>query len=145
MWLKTAVILAWAVGSYLLLLLGALAAWQRVLSAASLGLAMAGIGFSVGWYLGGLNFQVEHHLFPKVCHVHYPALSRIVEEKCATHGVRYTAQPTLRAAIASNVRWLRELGRPANPDAPAASPGSVDSNQYATRLPCDRIGWPLQS
>ena len=47
MWLKTAVILAWAVGSYLLLVLGALAAWQRVFSAASLGLAMAGIGFSV--------------------------------------------------------------------------------------------------
>ena len=65
----------------------------------------------LGWYLGGLNFQVEHHLFPKVCHVHYAALSRIVEATCAAHGVRYTAQPTLRAAIASNVRWLRELGR----------------------------------
>jgi len=54
---------------------------------------------------------VEHHLFPKVCHVHYPALSRIVEQTCAAHGVRNTAQPSLRAAIASNVRWLRELGR----------------------------------
>jgi linoleoyl-CoA desaturase len=65
----------------------------------------------LGWYLGGLNFQVEHHLFPKVCHVHYPALSRIVEETCAAHGVRYTAQPSLRAALGSNVRWLRQLGR----------------------------------
>jgi len=69
----------------------------------------------LGWYLGGLNFQVEHHLFPKVCHVHYRALSRIVEETCAAHGVRYTAQPTLRAAVASNVRWLRALGRRAGP------------------------------
>jgi linoleoyl-CoA desaturase len=65
------------------------------------------------WYLGGLNFQVEHHLFPKVCHVHYPALSRIVEATCAAHGVRYTAQPTLGAALAANVRWLRDLGQEA--------------------------------
>jgi linoleoyl-CoA desaturase len=65
----------------------------------------------LGWYVGGLNFQIEHHLFPKVCHVHYRALSRIVEEKCAAHGVRYAAQRTLGAALASNVRWLRELGR----------------------------------
>ena len=36
----------------------------------------------LGWYLGGLNFQVEHHLFPRVCHLHYPALARIVEETC---------------------------------------------------------------
>lgn len=63
------------------------------------------------WYLGGLNFQIEHHLFPKICHVHYPALSRIVEATCLAHGVRYTVQPTLVAAIASNVRWLRGLGR----------------------------------
>jgi linoleoyl-CoA desaturase len=63
------------------------------------------------WYLGGLNFQVEHHLFPKICHLHYPALSRIVEATCAAHGVRYTAQPSLRAAVVANVRWLRRLGR----------------------------------
>jgi linoleoyl-CoA desaturase len=77
----------------------------------------------LGWYLGGLNFQVEHHLFPKVCHVHYPALSRIVEATCAAHGVRYTAQPSLRAAIASNVRWLRKLGRAAT--APADWPQPI--------------------
>jgi len=82
------------------------------------------------WYLGGLNFQVEHHLFPKVCHVHYPALSRIVEETCAAHGVRYTAQPSLRAALASNVRWLRELGRPVPPPAVAAA-GASASGQPA--------------
>jgi linoleoyl-CoA desaturase len=66
----------------------------------------------LGWYLGGLNFQVEHHLFSRVCHVHYPALSRIVEETCRDHQLRYRCQPTLRGALASNVRWLRSLGLP---------------------------------
>lgn len=75
----------------------------------------------LSWYLGGLNFQVEHHLFPQVCHVHYAALSRIVEDTCAAHGVRYMAHPTLGAAIGSNVRWLRELGRGARAEAVAVA------------------------
>jgi linoleoyl-CoA desaturase len=54
---------------------------------------------------------VEHHLFPHVCQIHYPAISRIVEAACAAHGVRYTAQPSFPAALAANVRWLRALGR----------------------------------
>lgn len=74
----------------------------------------------LGWYLGGLNYQVEHHLFPKVCHVHYRALAPIVEEVCARNGVRYRAQPSLRAAVAANVRWLRLLGSEQSPQ-PAGS------------------------
>lgn len=66
----------------------------------------------LGWYLGGLNFQVEHHLFPRVCHLHYPALSRIVEEACRRHRVRYRCEPTLRSALAANWRWLRRMGSP---------------------------------
>src|SRR6266446_2037625 len=66
----------------------------------------------LGWYLGGLNFQVEHHLFPRVCHVHYPALSRIVEETCRTHRIRYRCEPTLGSALAANWRWLRRMGSP---------------------------------
>jgi linoleoyl-CoA desaturase len=66
----------------------------------------------LAWYLGGLNFQIEHHLFPKVCHVHYPRLAKVVAETCDTYGVRHTTQPTLRAALASHGRWLREMGRP---------------------------------
>jgi len=62
------------------------------------------------WYLGGLNFQIEHHLFPKICHVHYPALSPIVEEVCAAHGVRHFSHRTARAAFRSHVRWLKRLG-----------------------------------
>jgi len=64
----------------------------------------------LGWYLGGLNFQVEHHLFPRVCHLHYPALSRIVEATCSSHRVRYRCEPTLRSALAANLRWLRSMG-----------------------------------
>lgn len=66
----------------------------------------------LGWYLGGLNFQVEHHLFSRVCHLHYPALSRIVEETCRAHDLRYRSEPTLRSALASNWRWLRQMGSP---------------------------------
>ncbi len=64
----------------------------------------------LAWYLGGLNFQIEHHLFPGVCHVHYPAFAEIVEETCRAHGIPYRVQPTLWAAIAAHHRHLRALG-----------------------------------
>ena len=69
----------------------------------------------LSWYVGGLNFQVEHHLFPRVCSVHYPAISSIVKEVAAKYGLPYNAYPTLRAAIASHYRTLRQFGarRPA--------------------------------
>jgi linoleoyl-CoA desaturase len=66
---------------------------------------------AVTWFVGGLNFQIEHHLFPRVCHTHYPALSRIVERVCLAHGVRYASHPTASAALGSHYRWLRHLGR----------------------------------
>jgi linoleoyl-CoA desaturase len=66
----------------------------------------------LAWYLGGLNFQIEHHLFSRVCHTHYPAVAPIVREVCARHGVRYQAHGTLRSALASHARWLRQMGRP---------------------------------
>ena len=62
-------------------------------------------------FIGGLNFQIEHHLFPRVCHTHYPALSKIVERVCQKHGVRYTAHTKASAALGSHYRWLRQLGR----------------------------------
>lgn len=64
------------------------------------------------WYVGGLNFQIEHHLFPKVCSIHYPAISPIVEQVAAEYQVPYHHHPTLRAAIASHYRMLKRLGRP---------------------------------
>lgn len=62
------------------------------------------------WYLGGLNFQVEHHLFPKISHIHYPAIARIVRETCAEHGVRHRQHRTLGSAIRSHARHLWRLG-----------------------------------
>jgi linoleoyl-CoA desaturase len=62
------------------------------------------------WFLGGLNFQVEHHLFPAVSHVHYPAIAPIVEEVCREHGAPYHSHDTLRDALGSHVRTLRSLG-----------------------------------
>ena len=67
----------------------------------------------LSWWLGGLNFQIEHHLFPRICHIHYPALSKIVEGTCREYGVKYTAHPTFWAGIASHYRWLRRMGQPA--------------------------------
>lgn len=66
----------------------------------------------LGWLIGGMNFQVEHHLFPRVCHVHYPAVSRVVERTCREFGITYHERPTFAAALASHYRWLRHLGKP---------------------------------
>jgi linoleoyl-CoA desaturase len=63
------------------------------------------------WLLGGLNFQIEHHLFPQICHVHYPELSKIVEQTCQEYGIRYTNHGSFMAGLGSHYRWLRELGR----------------------------------
>jgi linoleoyl-CoA desaturase len=63
------------------------------------------------WFVGGLNFQIEHHLFPRVCHTHYPAMSKIVERVCLAHGVRYACHATVAAALGSHYRWLRQLGQ----------------------------------
>ena len=63
------------------------------------------------WYLGGLNYQVEHHLFPKTCHIHYPAISPIVEATCRAHGLAHRSHRTMRGALRSHVRWLRRMGR----------------------------------
>ena len=68
--------------------------------------------WSLAWLLGGLNFQIEHHLLPKVCHIHFPALSKIVEETCRDFGVKYTEHRTFWAGIASHFRWLRQMGLP---------------------------------
>lgn len=62
------------------------------------------------WYVGGLNHQVEHHLFPKVCSVHYPALSRIVREVARDTGIPYLSHGTLRQAMRSHWRTLKRLG-----------------------------------
>jgi linoleoyl-CoA desaturase len=65
----------------------------------------------VSWLVGGLNFQIEHHLFPKISHVHYPAISKIVQQVCAEFDVTYNNYKHTRSAIASHVGYLRQMGR----------------------------------
>jgi linoleoyl-CoA desaturase len=67
----------------------------------------------LSWYVGGLNFQVEHHLFPKVCSVHYPRLAPIVRDLAARHGLPYHSNPTFRSAVRSHLRTLKAFGRAA--------------------------------
>jgi linoleoyl-CoA desaturase len=62
------------------------------------------------WYVGGLNFQIEHHLFPKVCSIHYPAISGVVREVAAKHGITYNEHATFRAAVRSHYAMLKRLG-----------------------------------
>jgi linoleoyl-CoA desaturase len=65
----------------------------------------------ISWFVGGLNFQIEHHLFPRVSHVHYPAISLIVKQACINHHIQYHEFRTMTGAIASHFRMMRLLGR----------------------------------
>ena len=65
----------------------------------------------VSWFVGGLNYQIEHHIFPHISHVHYPNISKIVKETALEFGLPYNEYHTTRAAILSHFRMLRELGR----------------------------------
>jgi linoleoyl-CoA desaturase len=63
------------------------------------------------WLIGGLNFQVEHHLLPDICHVHYKKLSLIVSETAKEYGIPYHSKRTFVEAIRDHVKMLRQLGR----------------------------------
>ncbi|MEO6220848.1 MAG: acyl-CoA desaturase [Ginsengibacter sp.] len=64
----------------------------------------------ISWLVGGLNFQIEHHLFPKISHVHYPAISKIIKRTCQEYGLTYIEFPKMSNAIISHVAYLRRLG-----------------------------------
>ena len=64
----------------------------------------------LNWYVGGLNFQVEHHLFPNICHVHYRKISPIVQRTAAEFGLPYKSEPTFIGAIIGHARLLKQLG-----------------------------------
>lgn len=79
------------------------------------------------WYTGGLNYQVEHHLFPKICHLHYPAIAPIVREVCRERGLPYHSNDTLWQALQAHLRFMVRMGRPDDPalattPAPASLP-----------------------
>lgn len=64
----------------------------------------------ISWFVGGLNYQIEHHLFPRISHIHYPNISKIVQETCQEMQLQYKAFPTFWKAIVSHVRYLRHMG-----------------------------------
>jgi linoleoyl-CoA desaturase len=65
----------------------------------------------VSWLVGGLNFQIEHHLFPKISHIHYPAISKIIKRACQEYGIHYIEYSRVRYAVASHVAFLKQMGR----------------------------------
>ncbi len=65
----------------------------------------------VSWFTGGLNFQVEHHLFPRISHIHYPKISQLVRETCEQFGVKYLEFPSVFSALRSHVVHLKYVGR----------------------------------
>ena len=64
----------------------------------------------LNWYVGGLNFQIEHHLFPNISHVHYREIAPIVERTAHEFNLNYNLKPSFANALASHVRRLKELG-----------------------------------
>ncbi len=65
----------------------------------------------LNWYIGGLNFQIEHHLFPTTCHIHYRKIAPIVEKTVREFGFTYNLKPSLIAAFISHAKRLKALGR----------------------------------
>jgi linoleoyl-CoA desaturase len=63
------------------------------------------------WFVGGLNYQIEHHLFPNICHIHYSKLAEIVKKTAAEFNVPYRDIPSFRTALALHGRMLYKLGQ----------------------------------
>lgn len=65
----------------------------------------------LSWYVGGLNFQIEHHLFPRICHIHYPALAEIVRQTAEEFDIPYLENKTFLTAVRSHLATLHRFGR----------------------------------
>lgn len=65
----------------------------------------------ISWFVGGLNYQIEHHLFPRISHVHYPVISKIVIAKCREFNLPYNQYKTMFEAVASHFRVMKFLGK----------------------------------
>jgi linoleoyl-CoA desaturase len=65
----------------------------------------------VNWYVGGLNYQIEHHLFPRVSHIHYPAISKFVKEACVKHHIPSNEFPSMWSAVKSHFKMMKEFGQ----------------------------------
>jgi len=69
------------------------------------------------WYVGGLNYQIEHHLFPNICHVHYRKIAKIVRDTAFEYNLPYYSYKTFLEALTEHGKQLRNLGK--HQDAPA--------------------------
>ncbi len=67
------------------------------------------------WYVGGLNYHIEHHLFPRLPHVVLPNIAPLVRTACAEYGIIFSEFPTVSAAVRAHQRMLRRLGAPPAP------------------------------
>ncbi|SIT93681.1 fatty acid desaturase family protein [Pontibacter indicus] len=65
----------------------------------------------LSWYVGGLNFQIEHHLFPRISHVHYPAIAEIVKQTASEFNLTYIESKTFLQAVRSHLHTLHRFGR----------------------------------
>lgn len=66
----------------------------------------------MSWFIGGLNYQIEHHLFPSISHVHYKNISKIVQRTAAEFNLNYNVQSNFVLAVAGHTRLLKDLGKP---------------------------------
>ncbi len=93
-------------------------------------------GFS--WYVGGLNFQVEHHLFPNICHVHYKKISPIVKEVALKYNLPYYTRKTFLQAITDHIKMLKYFGNhdelPVDEHLMSPEKKNVDSNKEELTL-----------
>jgi linoleoyl-CoA desaturase len=62
------------------------------------------------WFIGGLNFQIEHHLFPNICHIHYKKISKIVQSTAQEFNVPYKSYKNMFSAVRSHYKFLKHLG-----------------------------------
>ncbi|NGX61752.1 MAG: NADPH-dependent stearoyl-CoA 9-desaturase [Chlamydiae bacterium] len=65
---------------------------------------------AVFWFTGGLNFQVVHHLFPKINHIHYPKINVLIRETCVKFNIKYTEYPSVWSALRSHLSYLKRMG-----------------------------------
>ena len=77
---------------------------QQVLTSANWG------GVIGNFMTGGLNLQIEHHMFPAISFMHYPAIAKIVRDECAQRGINYASYDTLPQIIGRFSRYMQQVG-----------------------------------
>lgn len=65
---------------------------------------------TLSWLIGGLNFQVVHHIFPKISHIHYQAINELVRETCKKFQIKYTEYPSFWSALRAHIFYLKYIG-----------------------------------